>query len=208
MPRPRSRRRCRPRSRAARGRTGRACRADRAAPAMPAAPSATPTVPFRHARPRLSMMRTPASTPVRAASRARISRQERLQSSGSSSTCSSSPVTLEVSMPALASTMPLRCATTSTPLRCRTTSVDSRRISSTSRGSLSTSAASCCARADGVTSRRSTTRPSALDTIFCAMTTTSPRSQREAGRCQAVRRSGRRCCRPRAPAEYRPAPIC
>ena len=27
-------------------------------------------------------------------------------------------------MPAFASTMPLRCATTSTPLRCRTTSVD------------------------------------------------------------------------------------
>ena len=57
--------------------------------------------------------------------------------------------------------------------RERTTRVDSERMTSTRRGSLPTSAASSTARAEGVTVARSTLRPSALETIFCAMTSTS-----------------------------------
>ena len=57
--------------------------------------------------------------------------------------------------------------------RLRTTFVDSDSTTSTIRGSLPTSAASATACADGTTSARSTVRPSALETIFCAITTTS-----------------------------------
>ena len=55
------------------------------------------------------------------------------------------------SIPALAMTMPILWATTNTPLRRRTISVDSDRISSTSRGSLSVIAAISSARGDGIT---------------------------------------------------------
>ena len=50
---------------------------------------------------------------------------------------------------------------------------DSDRITSTSRGSFCTSWASSTARADGFTVARSTLRPSALETTFCATTITS-----------------------------------
>ena len=63
----------------------------------------------------------------------------------------------------------------------RTMRVLSRRISSTSRGSFSVSAARRSASADGVTVSSDTTRPSAFETIFCVTTTTSPDSMPGAG---------------------------
>jgi hypothetical protein len=58
--------------------------------------------------------------------------------------------------------------------RLRTTRTDSDSTTSTMRGSFSTCAASAIASADGVTEARSTVRASAFETIFCAITTTSP----------------------------------
>src|SRR3954451_23411444 len=77
-------------------------------------------------------------------------------------------------MPALAITRPSRCSTIRTPGLARTTRTDSDRISSTRRGSLWTLPASSIASAEGSTVARSTVRPSALDTIFCVSTKTSP----------------------------------
>ena len=54
-------------------------------------------------------------------------------------------------MPALAMTKPSLCSTISTLGRERTTRTDSDRISSTSRGSFCTSAASAIARSEGFT---------------------------------------------------------
>jgi hypothetical protein len=58
----------------------------------------------------------------------------------------------------------------------RTTRRDSDRTTSTKRGSLPVSAASATACSEGVTVATSTMRPSDLDTIFCATTSTSPSS--------------------------------
>ena len=77
-------------------------------------------------------------------------------------------------MPALAITKPSRCSTIRTPGLARTTRTDSDRISSTRRGSFWTLPASSMASVEGSTAARSTTRPSALDTIFCVNTRTSP----------------------------------
>ena len=142
----------------------------------PATPSATPTVPRRQARPQLSLMMTPSRLPKCAARRSHNAAADASGSAGSSST-GSDPVpgsTFERSTPAFAMTKPSRCSTISTPGRCRTTRRDSRRMTSTRRGSLSTSAARLCARGEGRTLARSTWRPSAFETIFCATTRTSP----------------------------------
>src|SRR4051812_76050 len=80
-------------------------------------------------------------------------------------------------MPAFAITKPSLCCMIIRFGRLRTTLVDSDSTTSTTRGSLPTSAASLTASAEGMTSARSTVRPSALETIFCAITTTS-RSRR------------------------------
>jgi len=77
-------------------------------------------------------------------------------------------------MPALALVKPSRWRTMITPGRRRDTAVLSRRISSISRASLPTTAASSSARAVGVTSASLTCRPSALETIFWATAITSP----------------------------------
>ena len=73
-------------------------------------------------------------------------------STGSSSARSTPSVgpTLDWSMPALAMTKPSLCSTISTFGRERTTRTDSDRISSTSRGSFCTSAASAMARCRGL----------------------------------------------------------
>ena len=73
----------------------------------------------------------------------------------------------------------------STSGQARNTSADSDRISSTKRGSLRVSAASSFARAPATTVRRSTSRPSALDTIFCAITSTSCSLSAARGRAAA-----------------------
>ena len=133
-------------------------------------------MPFRKARPWLSLMMSATSVPVSAFRDARNRAQLASGSSGSSSAVSSVPFCsiLDMSMPALAMTKPSLCATTRTSRRYRTTSVDSRRISSTRRGSLLTSHANCCAASEGAMLSRRTRRPSAFETIFCASTRTSP----------------------------------
>src|SRR6516225_5693213 len=142
----------------------------------PAAPSATPTVPLRQGRPKLSLIMTPSPTPKTLIRYCRKAWAEPSGSTGRSSTRSppSSSATFEWSMPALAITKPRRCSTISRPGRWRTTRFDSDSTTSTNRGSLSTSAASAVARSDGSTVAISTYRPSALETIFCATTSTSP----------------------------------
>src|ERR1700727_1485225 len=57
--------------------------------------------------------------------------------------------------------------------RLRTTFTESDRTTSTILGALRTARASSRAFSDGVTDPRSTVRPSAFETIFCAITTTS-----------------------------------
>ena len=78
-------------------------------------------------------------------------------------------------------TKPRRCCTMIRFGRLRTTRVDSERMTSTRRGSLPTSAARAMARGPGVTVARSTVRPSALETIFWATTSTSRSAQRAVG---------------------------
>ena len=141
----------------------------------PATPIATPAVPWRQGRPKLSFMTTATSIPVRAARPRRSVCALRSGFSGNSSTRGepSAGATFEWSTPALAMMKPSLCSTISTPRRARTMRTDSDRMTSTSRGSLSTSAASATARAEGSIVARSTRRPSAFETIFCATTSTS-----------------------------------
>ena len=155
----------------------------------PAAPIATPAVPWRQGRPKLSFMTTAISIPVSAASPRRSACALRSGFSGNSSTRwePSGGPTFDWSTPAFAMMKPSLCSTISTPRRARTTRTDSDRTTSTSRGSLPTSAASATARAEGSIVARSTRRPSAFETIFCATTSTSP-----ARGSDAVQPEGRR----------------
>ena len=94
------------------------------------------------------------STPTRGAARraaisARIRRAEASGSSGSRQTVSASG-RLELSMPALAQTKPCLVSTIRTPRSARSTSALSSRISSTSAGSLPSTAASLRASAPGM----------------------------------------------------------
>src|SRR5580658_7301055 len=76
--------------------------------------------------------------------------------------------------------------------RLRTTRTDSDSTTWTRRGSLPTSAANAIASAVGVTVARSTVRPSAFETIFWAITTTSPsRNVRPANMTAFAMRDGR-----------------
>ena len=146
-------------------------------PGSPAAPMAIPAVPRRHARPKLSLITTPSFTPNRAESAAR---NRSAEASGSSGNSNSRPppswFTLDWSIPALAITQPRLCSTMMRFGRARTTRAAWLRITSTTRGSLPTSAANASARGEAVTDAISTMRPSALLTIFCATTRTSPSS--------------------------------
>src|SRR5262245_33846553 len=142
----------------------------------PAAPIATPQVPRRQARPKLSLMITATGTPNFSDRRLLNIAALPSGSSGNSSArwASSGEATLDWSMPALAITKPSRCSTIRTPGLARTTRTDSDRISSTRRGSFWTLRASAIASVEGSTVASSTMRPSALDTIFCVSTKTSP----------------------------------
>ena len=117
---------------------------------------------------------TPGATPVSSPSRSRSAAAEASGSSGSRITVPG-PFAFEASTPAEAQTKPCRVRAITSGGRERTTSADSRRITSTCRGSPS-SPASSTARGDGSTSSRRTTRPSTFDTAFWATTTTSPSS--------------------------------
>src|SRR5690606_26367077 len=77
-------------------------------------------------------------------------------------------------MPALALMNPSRCSVIRTPRALREIDRLSRRINSTRRGSLPTSAASSSACGPGSTVSNCTSRPSALETILDVTTSTSP----------------------------------
>src|SRR5579871_1073973 len=86
---------------------------------------------------------------------------------------------------------PRRCSVMITPPCARTTCLDSRRMTSTKRGSLPAWRARRVASGPAVTSPRSTRLPSALLTIFCAITRTSPSCGAGPGsRIACTRRSG------------------
>ena len=102
-------------------------------------------------------------------------RPRRRGRAGAGSACPG-PLAFDASTPAEAHTKPCRVRAITSGGRERTTSADSRRITSTWRGSPS-SPASSTARGDGSTSSSRTTRPSTFDTAFCATTTTSPASR-------------------------------
>ena len=78
----------------------------------------------------------------------------------------------EESTPAEAQTNPCRVSAITSGGRLRTIRADSLRITSSRRGS--SPPASSRARSDGSTSSNRTIRPSALETAFCAITSTSP----------------------------------
>ena len=124
----------------------------------PAVPIAMPTVPLRQARPALSLIMTWTDTPAFSESRSRKARAEASGSRGNSRTCWSSGLLgiLDLSIPALACTYPLRCSTIMTPGRTRTTSRLSCRISSTWRGSFTALSASATASGPASTSARRT----------------------------------------------------
>ena len=85
-----------------------------------------------------------------------------------------SGATLDASTPPLAHTKPCRVRVIRTPRSMRTTAAASRRTTSTCRGSRSHRSPNARASGRGVTVRRSTTAPSALETIFWVTTSTSP----------------------------------
>jgi hypothetical protein len=97
-----------------------------------------------------------------------------------------------MSTPALAQTNPWRVLATITPRSIRTMPLDSRKTSSIRRGSLWYFAAHSWARSEGSTESRRTILPSALDTIFCATTKTSPCLRTSLCRLAASTRRGAR----------------
>ncbi len=113
--------------------------------------------------------------PVRCWISWRIVAAVRSGSSGRSATHSplSGGPTLERSMPALADVKPSRCFTINKPGRMRDMPSLSLKINSTKRGSFSVILAISCAWMLGAMSAKLTIRPSALETIFWAMTTIS-----------------------------------
>ena len=141
----------------------------------PAAPMARPTVPSRHGRPTLSDTITPMSA-LKCASSLSLRRWALASgSSGSSSTRRpwSAASRFDWSMPALAMIRPWRVATISTLGLARSTSTASRRMASTRRASLPVICASSRASSLGSSAARSTSRPSAFDTILLVTTTMS-----------------------------------
>ena len=156
--RPRPDRRRRSGSPPARRRRHRGARASRRAGANPAQPIATSAWPTRQARPKLSEMIDRDQDARRRAISARIARAEASGSSGNRQTVSGSG-RLEPSMPALAQTKPWWVSTISTPRSARSTSALSSRISSTSAGSLPSTAARRRASPPGRTEERRRTGP-------------------------------------------------
>ena len=190
---PRARRRRRAPSRAAACPTSsvvprRSIRAGR-----PATPSATLTMPSRHGRPNVSETMTPTvdagqlAQPVAQPARARV----RIRREAASAT--SPPGMFEWSTPPFAHTKPCRVSVIRTRSE-RSTRTLSSRTTCTMRGSGSRSAGARCATASSLARRRRrgrTSRPSDLETTFCATTTMSPRFERRL-RSRSARRGRRR----------------
>src|SRR5439155_2134704 len=108
---------------------------------------------------------------------------ERSGSSGSRTTMSGSGA-FEPSTPAEAQTKPCRVSAITSGGRVRTSRALSPRITSSRRGSSPAARSRACA--DGSTSARRTTRPSALETTLCATTITSPSSSSTAAAISAA----------------------
>ncbi len=145
---------------------------------IPAEPTATLTMPLRHGRPNESLMMIAGEAPVRVRNPSRMPRAEASGSSGSSD-ATSPPPTLLTSTPALAQTNPCRVRLMIRPPGpMRTMDADSRRTSSTWRGSLPHCEAHARAKSDGSTDASSTSLPSALETTFWVTTSTSASARR------------------------------
>ena len=129
--------------------------------------------PSRHGRPKVSETITATSAPHRSF-RSLPSRLADASGSTGSRETRSCPGTFEASTPALAQMKPWVVSAMITPRSIRTMRLDSRRTTSTKRGSLPQVSANSRARPEGTTSVSRTTRPSAFDTTFCATTRTSP----------------------------------
>ena len=161
--------------------------------ASPAAPIATFVRPSRHGLPNVSdtMTATRAAVSFRRRSASRCA--ERSGSSGRHVTLP--PLrTFERSTPAFAQMNPWRVSTISARSVIRITRLDSRNTISTNRGSARIVRAQLRARAEGFTSRKRITRPSAFETTFCARTRTSPlrnssSSRRSAAEIKSARSS-------------------
>ena len=139
--RPRSRRRSRPGSPAARSRSGRVVPRRSSIGAKPATPIATSVVPCRNGRPNESVTITPTVRPVSSRSR---SRSVRALASGSTGSSTSVPASgaFEWSTPADAQMKPCWVSAITSGPRSRMIRFASRRITSTSRGSRSSPASS------------------------------------------------------------------
>src|SRR5438105_1718052 len=143
----------------------------------PATPSATFTMPSRQGRPKVSETMTPTSAPVSSRNRAR-KRSALASGSTGRRVKTSRPPTLEWSTPALAQTYPCRVSVIRTRSERRTRTLSSS-TTWTMRGSgfATSRAAILAASSPAVTSFKAISRPSALDTTFCATTSTSPDSK-------------------------------
>ena len=130
--------------------------------------------PFRHGRPNVSEMITGTSVCPRSTSPRRIAAADADESIGSRQTAPS--LTFDWSIPAFAQTQPCFVSDRISPFVIRTIRFDSRSTSSTARASRSQASAHSLAKSPAVTVSSCTTRPSALDTIFCVTTSTSPAS--------------------------------
>ena len=135
---------------------------------------ATSVCPLLHGLPKVSVTITASLFPVADCRPALIFRALRSGSRGSSA---ANPLpTLDWSTPELAQTKPCLVSVMITPWPALTTLTDSRRMSSTSRGSLLCLVARALARLPGLTSARGTNLPSDLETTFCLTTNMSPSS--------------------------------
>ena len=92
-------------------------------------------------------------------------------------------------MPAFAQTKPWWVSVIMTPRSARNTSLHSSRISSTSGGSLPSRRRGGAPRLRGWTEARRRSRPSALETTFCEITSTSPSSRSARRRDQLAERN-------------------
>ena len=145
---------------------------------MPATPIATSVVPWRHGRPNESLTITPTSDPVSSRSRARSRRADASGSTGSSTTVPAARRVRGVDAGRCADEAVAGLGDHERRPRAHDR-VASRRITSTWRGSPS-SPASSRARGRRLDVVERTTRPSTFETAFCATTTTSPSSSRDA----------------------------
>ena len=150
---------------------------------------ATPTVPTRHGRPKLSLITTPGSQPVSARSRSRKRSGAGIrifgQQQGELAAGRVGDIGL-IDTRVRHDQVPAGARRSGHLWRRARSRRDSRRTSSTSRGSFCTVCASSSAPALGATLARSMRRPSALEITFCANTKHIVAAQLQAARASAA----------------------